>query len=62
MLSISLFLLQSIKSPVHYLKYPEHYQGESEQGAKIIVIKLSPLIPLLGEDIEEGITFCHLNH
>jgi hypothetical protein len=34
----------------------------SEQGAKVAFIQQSPHYLQLGEDIEEDIAFCHLNH
>ncbi len=34
----------------------------SEQGAKVTAIQQSPLYLLPGEDIEDDIVFCHLNH
>jgi hypothetical protein len=37
-------------------------KGISEQGAKVTFIQQSSLNPLSGEDIEEDIAFCHLNH
>jgi hypothetical protein len=34
----------------------------SEQGAKVTFTQQSPPYLLPGEDIEEDIAFCHLNH